>query len=363
MLIPSMIAAVLACGTISHEPPGPGVPANAALGETGYKLAQGPYEVGMVETLVLHDGKRNKDLEVLVRFPKAKGQDTGPWPIVVFSHGAGGSKRAFPELTAHWASHGYVVIAPTHSDSISQRVRDGKDAPRILDPEGRAALRGDVNPADRVADVKLILDMLDEVEAKVEGLRGPDGKGRIDRTRAAMAGHSAGALTTQWAIGIKGLGSRVGIGPTADPRFKCGLVISGQGVTGGRFNADSWSEIMVPILVITGSLDTSPPQMGNETPETRQHPFVYSRGTAKGGPPAYLLFIEGATHSSYAGKATSRTLGEKPTTDVEQIQKAVASATLATLDAHVKADEAARAFLTSERMKDVIPGKVRWEHK
>ena len=104
-------------------PPAPvQAPAHA---EPGYKTAPGPYEVGVIDKLVLRDDAREKDLEMTVRYPKIahmQGQEgTTIFPLVIFSHGAGGSRGVFPELTTHWASHGYVVIAPTHSDSIAQR--------------------------------------------------------------------------------------------------------------------------------------------------------------------------------------------------------------------------------------------------
>lgn len=349
------------------EPPGP-APAPSAVPD--YKPEQGPFDVGTVESLTLRDAARSKDLDVLVRYPKPRAGDApGPYPLVIFSHGAGGSKAAFPDLTRAWASHGYVVVLPTHSDSILQRRRDGKDTPAITTEQGRRDLFRQVDLNDRVADVKFILDSIGTLESRIDALRNADGSGRIDRTRLAMAGHSAGAFTTQLAVGVRARGLMVGgkrsleLRSVADDRLRCGLIISGQGTASPLLDASSWDRLSVPILAVSGSLDTSPPQMGSETPETRTHPFVHSRGTAKGGPPAYLLFIDGATHSSYGGRATSSLLGEKPTTDVKLIQRAVLDATLAMLDAYVRDDAVARDYLAGDRVASVIPGKVRWERK
>lgn len=356
----------------ADDPKPPSAPAAPAGGgaEPGYHLAPGPYKV-QVSNITLKDAARDKELELRVRSPKlAEGQSPpeGGWPVVVFSHGAGGSRDAFPDLSSHLAGYGYVVVHPTHADSIAQRRRNGQDAPSPLDPDGRAKLRAQVDPAQRVADIKFIADALGEIESKVPGLKDAAGKGQLSRQRLAIAGHSAGALTTQLVAGVRGRGKRISgealtLKDIGDPRFKAAVVISGMGTNGLIFTEESWSSVAVPMLVITGSLDSSPPQMGNETPQSRQHPFVYSRGRSKGGPAAYLLFIEGATHSSYGGKGVARGLGEQPTTDVDKIQQAVGSATLAFLDYALRADKAAGAYLESDAVKSIIPDKVRWEIK
>ena len=82
-----------------------------------YHLKAGPYPTGSVN-LVLHDAARNKDLPIKVRFPT---QCPTSRPVILFSHGAGGSYEGFAALTDHWASYGYVVLLPTHSDSIALR--------------------------------------------------------------------------------------------------------------------------------------------------------------------------------------------------------------------------------------------------
>jgi predicted dienelactone hydrolase len=100
------------------------VPANltihaTAAGPGGYKVDAGPWKVAS-EDLVLRDERRQKDLEITVRYPVVDANAAGRFPLVVFSHGAGGSRAAFPDLTAHWASHGYIVVLPTHSAARRQ---------------------------------------------------------------------------------------------------------------------------------------------------------------------------------------------------------------------------------------------------
>ncbi len=344
-----------------------------------FVVAKGP--LGCTTTdVTIRDEVRGKDLELRVRIPTGDGKPAAAplegWPLIVFSHGAGGSRDAFPDLLEFCASHGYASIAMTHSDSIKLKRREaaggggggggGGGLRELATPEAREQLRNSVNLGERVGDCKLVVDRLSDISAAVAKVGGP--AFAIDLHRLAIAGHSAGAFTTQLVAGVKargrGIGERgLGLTSIGDDRFRAAIIISGQGTTSRVLSTDSWSDIKIPILVIGGSLDSSPANMGRETPESRRHSFEFSRGVAKGGPPAYLIYIEGATHSAYAGKATAALLGENGVTDVRQIQDAVASASMLFLDAHLRASAAALDALAADRLRDAIPGKVTFGRK
>lgn len=367
MLKPLTIAAILAMAPHSLAQPAPDAKPTLAgptqPAEHGYHLAKGPFRVVTVDELTLHDAARGKDLRVKVRGPAYKGdepKDASRFPLVVFSHGLGGSKDAFGELCEHLVSHGYVVINPTHADSVVERQRKGEKVTRDnafdirrMTPDARW---------DRVKDIALVLDSLDKIELDVDALHDTTGRGRIDRDRIAAAGHSAGALTTQLIGGMNSRDAENGDkGPRPDLRVKAAVVISGQGVNRFAIRDDAWDKVAIPWLVITGSQDTTP--ISNETPATRRHPFEKARGSEKGGPPAYLLWIEGATHGSYQGKSTVRILRESPSTDVKVIQDCVASATLAFLDRHLKGLEGGEKYLTGEGIKSLSGGKAELKSK
>lgn len=323
--------------------------AAAALAEP-YKLEPGPFKTRAAE-LSLEMGGGGAALPLLVRFPEGAG---APIPLIVFSHGMGGSSEAFDEVTAHWASHGYVVILPTHADSVKRQGPEGR-RDFLTNPNG---YRARVDPLGRLEDVKLILDSLDEIEGKVAGLK-LDRGGLIDRERMGVAGHSAGALTTQMAIGVK-VRSRASLRPQSvgDDRFRCAIVISGQGTPTRLLTEDSWSGITRPMLVVTGSKDFA--AVGRETPESRQHPYRFAPVGDK-----YLLFIEGATHSSYQGKETpGRRLldGGDPGVDIRAIGAAVKSQTLAFWDAYLKESAEAMDYLKRDAVTGINPA-VRAEHK
>ena len=331
----------------------------AAGGPGGYKTGPGPWKVAS-QDLVLRDEKRQKDLEVTVRYPAVAQAAPGRFPLVVFSHGAGGSRDAFPDLTAHWASHGYIVVLPTHADSIQLRRRSGEDLSRLQ--RDLDSLRRDVKPLDRLADVTFVLDSIGALEQRVAGLRDKDGAGRIDRDRIGMAGHSAGALTTQMAAGVKVRGAAPGAlleaRSAGDPRIDAAILVSGQGTTNRMFTDQSWSELSKPMLVITGSKDIA--AIGSETPASRREPFDRAKPGDK-----YLVFIEGATHSSYQGRGPAARLDREQPTDaeLEMITSVTSSATLAFLDLYLTDDPGARVYLGSEALVAFSGKKAALERK
>lgn len=328
-----------------------------------YKAEPGPYKAEVTDLVLTSDDvpardESSREIPIKVRYPVGA---SGPLPLLVFSHGMGGSSAAFPELTEHFATHGYIVILPTHSDSVKLRREKGEEAGKeiLTNPSGYVR---NVKPMERVDDIKRILDALPTVEQKIFA----DGKASISREAIAMAGHSAGAMTTQIVFGVK-TRTRVlgGAQSFADPRVKAAVVISGQGLKTRLFTKDSWSDLDKPMLVITGSKDIA--KAGNDTPESRRHPFEYAPKTS-GDPHTYLLWIEGATHGSYQGKSAAAVLGEKPE-DPAMVAAATISATLAFVDAYVRFPaeseeaKAARAYLAGDGIAKQSGGKASVQSK
>jgi predicted dienelactone hydrolase len=330
-------------------------PAGATPITTRWQAPKGPFLVATIDLHTFRDEARAKDLECTIRFPilsKADHAQPASFPLVIFSHGMGGSRTAFADLSEFWASHGYIVIHPTHADSVELQKRTNPDAARgfLTNPRDYT---NKVDPAGRLADAKFLLDNLSAIEAVDPRLRTGD-RGLINRDKIAMAGHSAGAMTTQLAIGahVRGarglsqgesLRQRMQVRSVGDDRIDVGLIISGQGTTSRMFTDESWLKVPVPTLTITGSNDTS--RASDETPQSRRHPFEKSPGRAKGGQPAYLLWLEGATHGSYQGKGLTKLLGEGDVPHLDTIVRATKVVTLAMLDAYLKDDQQARALL------------------
>ena len=76
------------------------------------KAPEGKFKLVTVSDLKLTDAARKKDLGLVAIFP----EEAGKYPVVIYSHGAGGSNANVP-LAQYIASHGYVVLVPSHADS------------------------------------------------------------------------------------------------------------------------------------------------------------------------------------------------------------------------------------------------------
>src|SRR5258705_2255730 len=100
-----------ACASGSDKKPADG--AKAAPSGNPYSLASEGIPVGSIPAAVIHDSKRNKDLEVSIEYPTRN----GPYPVVIFSPEYGGSRSGYVGLGAYWTSHGVVVIKISHADA------------------------------------------------------------------------------------------------------------------------------------------------------------------------------------------------------------------------------------------------------
>lgn len=324
-LVSPVLAISIALGSPSDAPaPDPAQPPEL----TAYPadLTPGQLKIATVDELRFARDGRDMPLPLKIRHPIATQDQPGPFPLVVFSHGMGGYTDAFEYLSAHLASHGYVVIHPAHTDSIHLRREAGDSADSLRQTFTRDGTSV-VDLLSRIDDCLWITTNLDAIE---ERLFLP---GLIDRERTAMAGHSAGAMTTQTLGGLRFQTPRTGRSMTlADGEaFEAFVVISGQGTTQRLINEQSWQGIRKPMLVISGSEDTS--RVSDETPESRRHPYEFAPDGSK-----YLIHIKGATHGSYQG-------GAAPNADEDRIQALTTHATLAFLDFHLRKNESARNWL------------------
>lgn len=233
-----------------------------------YSSEAGTTPVGVIPDATLRDAQRGRDVSLTIDYPTT----AGPHPLIIFSHGFGSNGRAYVGLSSHWASNGYVVIKPTHAGDNSLRIAD-------------------ITPADfryRVADIKFVLDSLDALETAY-----PELKGKIDRAKIGVGGHSLGALT---AMLIGGVRTFPGGTSYADPRVKAVIAMSPQGPRESwGLTKESWSEVRVPMMFMTGDRDKGIDD--SETPEWRREAFELSAPGDK-----WLVFIQGAGHLAFTGR-------------------------------------------------------------
>jgi len=314
--------------TSSAEPFRDGSDKNPA--RSGYKLSPGPYKVSEVGNIILHDAQRNKDLHMRVFYPDAAGK----YPVIVFSHGAGGSQDCCEELTEHWASYGYITIQPTHEDSALQRRSAGEENIKFMGAVREALKRPELWES-RPADISFVLNSLGELQKRAIQL-----SGKIDAQHVGVGGHSMGSFATEAVAGATtDLPGRPGVS-FADPRVKAALCLSPQGPGQFGLTSSSFTTMRVPFMGITGSRDNLGPLA---SAVWHEKPFDLSPAGDK-----YFVNITGANHMSFI---SSRSIAAAGASQAEEIFAYTNSAALAFWDAYLKNDASAKAYLYSNNLE------------
>lgn len=263
-------------------------------------LAAVPF--GSFTPVVLRVPGRPVDLELRVSAPVTGEQ----LPIVLLSHGHGSANflssfRGYGPLVDYWASHGFVVIQPTHLDSTALELRE------VDQPEGPLYWKS------RVQDMRAIIDRLGDVEAAVPGLAG-----RLDRDRIAVAGHSLGGHTASLLLGARTIdpanGSTIDL---ADPRIKAGIVLAAPGIGDEHLSPGArdhfpillhtdFSSMTTPALVVAGDQDLNPRFSDRLS-------YRWDAYTASPGPKS-LLLLTSAGHmlGGISGYDAAETTDENP---------------------------------------------------
>jgi len=305
---------------------------------SAYSAAAGPFEVGAVDDLVLHDTRRDKDLHVKITYPES----TGKFPVIVFSHGYGGSKDTYASLVEYWAQRGYVIVQPTHDDSIELRKANGQ----IRGPlQGLSTLGQDIaDPTqwrNRARDISFVIDSLEEIER-----RAPSVAGKMDRGHIGVGGHSFGALTTELIGGLTftppGAAQPESL---ADRRVSALLVLSGAGPRQHGVTEQSWESISAPMMLMTGTRDLG---VGGLRPEQRIKPYELVRSVHK-----YAIVLDGGGHMTFTG------LPSRMGTEPAVLYETVKVASVAFWDAYLKNSEKAEAYLHSPALIDFSAGKAK----
>lgn len=282
---------------------------------------------------VVHDGTRQRDLPVRVYLPKS----TGPAPVVLFSHGLGGSSRGYSYLGTQWAGRGYAVVSIQHPGSDESVWRGSSNPAAAM----RQAASGK-NFFLRVQDIPAVIDQLTDWNREA----GHPLNNRLDLGKIGMAGHSFGALTTQGVSG-ESLGWA---GPKfTDPRIRAALCLSPGAPRFGK-PSKAFGSVKIPWMLMTGTNDVS--LIGGQTLASRLAVFPALPAGEK-----YELVLNGAEHSAFTDAPVPRSASNP------NHHKAIEALSTAFWDAYLKGDKAAKAWLDGEGAGSVLTAADAFQKK
>jgi len=217
-----------------------------------------------------------------------------PHPVVVFSHGFGGTRVQSVYLTEHLASHGFVVAAPDH---VGNTFVDQIDAAKAMAAIDSARVRP--------RDISVTLDALLE---RAAGWPDELLAFAADEARVGVAGHSFGGFT---AFRIAGASVDVARGEeicaadpdqlfcdgwpgqepfpasARDPRFIAALPQAPGAAA--AVEAPGFADVAVPVMIQAGLADRTTP-----FPDEAAAPYAALSS------PTCLLAIDGAGHFTFS---------------------------------------------------------------
>jgi predicted dienelactone hydrolase len=287
--------------------------------------------------LVVADADRDREIPILVYLPAQE----SPAPVVLFSHGLGGSRNGCAYLGKHWAARGYVAVFVQHPGSD---VSVWKDLPRL---ERMSALRKAANAKNYLLRVRDIPAVLDQLETWHEGAEHKLA-GRLDTDHVGMSGHSFGAQTTQ---GVSGQAIGRGFQPFTDPRIKAAIAFSPNSPKRAAPES-AFGHVKIPWLLMTGTHDTA--AIGDATMETRLAVFPALPPGNK-----YQVVLHLAEHSAFTERALP---GDQQQRNPNHHRVILALST-AFWDAYLRDDTAARTWLDGDGPRAVMEKDDRWEKK
>ncbi len=279
-------------------------------------------------------GRSDREIPILAYLPNGDAKA----PIVIFSHGLGGSRHGSAYLGKHWASRGYAAIFIQHPGSDSTVM---EDVPLL---KKRAALTKAANLKNtihRFEDIPALIDQLEKWNQEDGHLF----ENRLDASKVGMSGHSYGAVTTQ---GVSGQQARLIKDKYREKRIQAALPMSPSPPRRGS-PEEAFRSVSIPWLLMTGTEDGSP--ISDTYPSDRRKVFP-----ALPSGNHYELTLWKAEHSAF----TERRLPGDRLKRNPNHHKAILALSTAFWDAFLRQDTAARDWLDGEQARSVLEPKDSW---
>jgi predicted dienelactone hydrolase len=316
-----------------------------------YKADTGPWRFEVLDDTWRDNSRADdegqpRDVPVRVYLPKDAGPDTptDKRPVVIFSHGYGGSRDGYTYIGRHLASHGYLVIHPQHAgsdtDALRKLLRESRRRGE-KNPRGSVLEEGTSDPdnlVNRPLDIRFVIDQL-ATRSTLAAI--------ADAERIAVAGHSFGSYTAMAVAGMRITlpDDHAGAKKTLrDERVKAIIAMSPQGPGVMGVTAGAWNAITIPALLMTGSKDMG---QGQRAVAWRLTPFSELKN-----PATRLLYIDEATHMTFSGaNSTLLRPADTPRDVADRHMGFIKQTCTAFLDAHLCNDAAAKKWIDDKAIE------------
>ena len=289
-------------------------------------------EVEQIKT-VWHDQTRDRDVPVKIFYPRAP----GPFPLIILSHGLGGSRDTLTYLGRAWAQHGYVCAQIQHLGTDESVWRSATSEAQAEAAMKRAG--GDLeNILNRPRDVSFSIDQLLALNADAKS----ELNGKINADAIGVAGHSLGGLTALLSAGQRAIAGELSV-DLSDPRIKACVAMSSP-LNAFAPLSEQFADYKTPTFSLVGQNDNI--VLG----ATIAHAQIYN---AINAPDQYLLILAGADHMTFAGER----LGPDAPADARD-HALISMATLAFWQTQLKENEAAKSWLQNGFKNQLSQGSV-----
>ena len=303
-----------------------------------------PHAVKMVRGQMVDGVRGNRVIPLKMYYPLNHALTN--LPLIVWSHGLGGSIDGAAFISRYLCSHGYVVLHVQHAGTDSS-LWEGKPGHPWDIIKALTIPRSD--SLARFGDVPFVLDNLQDWLADHEEIAP-----LIDLNTIGMSGHSFGAMTTQVLLGQQFPDEQGILQDYSDPRFKAGVLYSPVPAfhLTGELPDRIYGGIDRPMFHMTGTDDSSPVEGFGY--ERRLAVYDHSVKAEK-----MLMILKDGDHMVYNGSRGK--LGQNP--NRAKHENIIKLAALAYWDAKLKGDKSAQDWLTGGGFVTYLNGDGEFRHE
>jgi len=279
-----------------------------------------------------YDESRKRDVPYKVYYPD---ELNGTYPVIIFSHGLGGSVETADYLGEHLSRNGYICFHIQHKGSDDSIWKGAKTIKEFYE-KLKESLKDYNNAVNRFKDIPFVVDEIFKLNYNSNVL-----KGHLDTVNVGIIGHSYGSRSVMIAAGEK-VGK--GLYSFKEPRIKVGIPLSPSlPENPPKDLSKSYEDIDIPLFHITGTEDGDPLKRRKDfSPSDRTLPYKNIKTSQQ-----YLLVLYKAVHMTFS--ARRKLSNDDPYYDehLESVKKGVT----AFLNLYLKKNESEGKWLKNDFRK------------